>query len=47
MTSKQTFLIKKLSRLLQIPSSKLTAECRFKEDLGLADWEMLWLVNQL
>jgi len=45
MTSKQSFLIKKLSRLLRIPTSKLTAESRFKNDPGLADWEMLWLVN--
>lgn len=47
MTSKQSFLIKKLSRLLRIPTSKLTAENRFKNDPGLADWEMLWLVNKL
>lgn len=47
MTSKQSFLIKKLSRLLRIPTSKLTAESRFKNDPGLADWEMLWLVNKL
>lgn len=40
-------LLHTLSRLLRVPPAALAADTRFREDLGLADWELVWLVNQL
>ncbi|MFM7358029.1 MAG: acyl carrier protein [Sediminibacterium sp.] len=36
-----------LSRLLQLPPTMLTSDTRLREDLGLVEWEMVWLINQL
>lgn len=40
-------LLYTLSRLLRVPPAALAADTRFREDLGLANWELVWLVNQL
>lgn len=46
MPSQQNF-IRILSRLLQLPPTMLTSDTRLREDLGLVEWEMVWLINQL
>lgn len=46
MPSQQNF-IRMLSRLLQLPPGMLSSDTRFREDLGLVEWEMVWLINQL
>lgn len=46
MPSQQNF-IRMLSRLLQLPPTMLTSDTRLREDLGLVEWEMVWLINQL
>lgn len=46
MPSQQNF-IRMLSRLLHLPPTMLTSDTRLREDLGLVEWEMVWLINQL
>jgi acyl carrier protein len=46
MPTQQNF-IRILSRLLQLPPTMLTSDTRLREDLGLVEWEMVWLINQL
>lgn len=46
MPSQHNF-IRILSRLLQLPPTMLTSDTRLREDLGLVEWEMVWLINQL
>ena len=46
MPSQQNF-IRMLSRLLQLPQEILSSDTRLREDLGLVEWEMVWLINQL
>lgn len=46
MPSQQNFK-RILSRLLQLPPTMLTSDTRLREDLGLVEWEMVWLINQL
>lgn len=47
MALKQNNILHDISSFLGLPPSMLSSDTRFKEDLGLTEWELVWLINQM